>query len=462
MKTISEKFKLKSGIALKKLIGIIVILLLLACTFFYFAFSQNRAIKEILENIFNLKSIKIDISMSGEKTNEKDPPNPDKERFEHIEGDIKTGYVIKDKNTGNEFVWVPVEKNQKIKINVKSKEEDITEIKLYDPLGIEIKLDLPENIGKSYSNLEIEPTINGRYNVEVKTTNTAETKYLDVRSLYAKYVYNDYYEEKYNDKYLLTDEWFNEVKKYYNNAENREILYQRMGVATDEEFIKKSKEMHSPVFLLRTKMGIYEDKTSYKDSIDKNGGFYIGRYEAGAIITRTKANVEETAEQIIQTNGKPVCIANMPPYNFVTQSQAKELTESMYNSEDFTCTLLTGSAWDRMLGWLIETKDKSLNQIFEDSTSWGNYNTSEFKLTKGKYSEDYGINYNDIYGQYEKLKGSNILFSTGIEPNRNVSNRIYDISGNIFEWTQESYLAKDVLRGGSCAHTGLDKRKCKL
>ena len=42
------------------------------------------------------------------------------ERFEHKEGNIKTGYVIKDKKTGNEFVWVPVEKNQKITETLKN------------------------------------------------------------------------------------------------------------------------------------------------------------------------------------------------------------------------------------------------------------------------------------------------------------------------------------------------------
>ena len=46
------------------------------------------------------------------------PPNPDSEVFEHTEGTIDTGYVIRDKDNGNEFVWVPVDKNQKITLYI--------------------------------------------------------------------------------------------------------------------------------------------------------------------------------------------------------------------------------------------------------------------------------------------------------------------------------------------------------
>ena len=60
-----------------------------------------------------------------------DPPMPN-ENFKHVAGTtIDSGYVIRDTTNGNEFVWVPVDQNQRIEINVTSKEENITSITLY-------------------------------------------------------------------------------------------------------------------------------------------------------------------------------------------------------------------------------------------------------------------------------------------------------------------------------------------
>ena len=98
------------------------------------------------------------IIIEGEKV--ETPPLPSSD-FSHIDGTVDTGYVIKD-SKGNEFVWVPVDKNQKIKINISSKEK-IDSISLTDPYGDEIALANTDNLGTSYNNQEVEPTINGPY-----------------------------------------------------------------------------------------------------------------------------------------------------------------------------------------------------------------------------------------------------------------------------------------------------------
>ena len=86
---------------------------------------------------------------------------------EPTEESINKGLVIQDES-GNQFVWVPVEKDQKIKINVTSK-EDIESITLTDPYG-ENKLTVNnDDVETSYSNENIEPTINGPYVLNVKT-----------------------------------------------------------------------------------------------------------------------------------------------------------------------------------------------------------------------------------------------------------------------------------------------------
>ena len=107
---------------------------------------------------------------------------PTLEGFSYKEGTIDTGYVVVD-GEGNEFVWVPVDKNQKIKIDVTSKEE-IESITLTDPKGENILTE--SNPGKTYSKQDQEPTINGIYKLSVTAGEEAEEVELNVYSLYAQ------------------------------------------------------------------------------------------------------------------------------------------------------------------------------------------------------------------------------------------------------------------------------------
>ena len=133
------------------------------------------------------------IIIEGEKV--ETPPLPSSD-FSHIDGTVDTGYVIKD-SKGNEFVWVPVDKNQKLKINVSSKEK-IDSISLTDPYGDEIALANTDNLGTSYSNQEVEPTINGPYRLTVTAGGETKKVFLNVHSLYATDVFADW---------MLTEEY---------------------------------------------------------------------------------------------------------------------------------------------------------------------------------------------------------------------------------------------------------------
>ena len=113
-------------------------------------------------------------TMKIEGTRVTEPPMPNG-NFEHVEGtSVNSGYVIRDKENGNEFVWVPVDKDQKIQINVTSKEEDITSITLTDPYGDPMELPNIGSLGKSY-NESVNPTINGPYVLKVSTVTEEKT-----------------------------------------------------------------------------------------------------------------------------------------------------------------------------------------------------------------------------------------------------------------------------------------------
>lgn len=350
-------------------------------------------------------TVSIDFMIAGTKVNETTPPNPDSSIFEYLTGTIDTGYVIKDKNSGNEFVWVPVDANQKITLKVISTKEDISTIKLYDPLGVEINLGTIE--GKSYNNTNIIPTINGEYKVEVTTENGTDMKNLTVRSLYAKDVFNDYIPKSLGASFD------------YNDPETQEIA-------------------------------------NITNSVNTNGGFYIARYEAGATTARKTADINATVDSIKSENGVPTSKADEMPYGNITQSQAKGLAETMYPGKSFTCTLPTGAAWDRTIGWLINTNNKSFSNILSDSSDWGNYNNISFDISStAKYSNNGGKTYTAAGDSYTKpAVTAGVLLTTGAAPTRNVSNNIYDLAGNVLEWTTERYGSKYVNRGGHYSTRG--------
>ncbi len=427
-------------------------------------------------------TLKIELTIVGTTVNDTTPPNPDSSIFEHVSGTtIDTGYIIKDKNNGNEFVWVPVEANQKIQLKVKSTNEDITGIKLYDPEGNEINIGSVS--GKSYNNLNITPTTNGIYQVEVMTANVTESKKLTVRSLYAQDRFSeksgkeelDEYDQKltealnkYTDEYITSDEGIAEAKGYYGNPKDVATLYQRMGVTTEEQYIAAFRQRHvvteSSIESSKNsiknyfKTGKFTDTTNYVNSVNANGGFYIARYEAGATTVRTSANKNDSADTIKTANGVPTSKANQTPYNNITQSQAKGLAESMYTGTSFTCTLPTGATWDRILGWLVNTNNKSLSNLSRCDSSWGNTrdNDNSFSISPtAQYSNDRGNTYTAVNDSYTKPGGTSVLLTTGAAPTRNVSNNIFDLTGNVGELTTEVFNEYPVYRGQNFLSSGL-------
>ena len=77
-----------------------------------------------------------------------------------------------------------------------------------------------------------------------------------------------------------------------------------------------------------------------------------------------------------------------------------------------------------------------------DSTKWGNYSNSEtYTINRGKYavySSGTLGNFQDVDNEYSKEKSKSILLTTGATE-RNCSKNIYDVAGNCWEWTTESY-----------------------
>ncbi len=324
--------------------------------------------------------------IEGEKV--ETPPLPSSD-FSHIDGTVDTGYVIKD-SKGNEFVWVPVDKNQKIKINVSSKEK-IDSISLTDPYGDEIPLVNTDNLGTSYNNQEIEPTINGTYCLTVTAGGETKKVFLNAHSLYAMDVFLDW---------LLTEEYAENI------GTTLEQLLESLGVSNVEDAYQ--------VIGAQLK-NMYSDTEDYKESVNENGGFYIARYEA----SYENGNVVSKESTIANTNST---LENGKLWNNISQEEALSKSKAMYTSTEFTSSLLTGAAWDRTLGWLEETGAVNALEIVGDSKNWGNFYDDTFSNTTGLINT----------GEYDETE----------------RNHIYDLVGNLCEWTTETtYEGGRVFRG---------------
>ena len=210
--------------------------------------------------------------------------------------------------------------------------------------------------------------------------------------------------------------------------------------------------------------GLEEDEYGEKystmlQSIKSNGGFYIGRYEVG-ISEDTYRNYGTDYSTEHPIDETPVIQQDKYVYNWVRCSQAQELSESLATGGK-TSSLMFGIQWDLVLKYLElngnwdTTENEALYYLKTNSGSWGNYDNETFNITRGKYSIDNGANYTPVNGTYPK-PASNVLLTTGATE-RNSKMNIYDLAGNLCEWTLEKSAITDspyVYRGGRYNHTG--------
>ena len=163
--------------------------------------------------------------------------------------------------------------------------------------------------------------------------------------------------------------------------------------------------------LTGTTQATIEEVTKMYNSVKTNGGFYIGRYEAGK---------EGTDTLVIKKNA--TVYNDIKWGNSMTDEKggAVEKARGMYPGKS---TLCYGVQWDAVMRWI--SKDSNLSQYLTNSEERGNYNTSNPIPT----------------GSVEKYQ----------------MKKIYDMAGNVWEWTMEAYSTVNrVSRGGDYFPTGSD------
>ena len=147
------------------------------------------------------------------------------------------------------------------------------------------------------------------------------------------------------------------------------------------------------------------------ESVKKYGGFYISRY-----------NISKSSE------GKPQSVKGVMPWVNINFDDAKKVASTIEDNEAVKSHLTFGAEYDSVLEWFIKTEVKTLTEIVEDSTEWGNHWNTENSPKK--------------------------VVETGSREEW-CANNIYDFAGNVDEWTQEQNKSSyRVIRGGNYSING--------
>ena len=159
---------------------------------------------------------------------------------------------------------------------------------------------------------------------------------------------------------------------------------------------------------------IAKNITKFKNSVATNGGYYIGRYEARTATARSAKT--DALTQITEKGTENV-------YNYVTQLQAAQLSQNMYNNDNFTSDLMNSYAWDTAT-------------VFIQNCG-----------TNAKYSRQNSLNTSLLQ------TGTNSLSDTS---KIDVQCNIYDMASNTIEWTTETSNISNgpcVVRGGNYGYS---------
>ena len=170
------------------------------------------------------------------------------------------------------------------------------------------------------------------------------------------------------------------------------------------------------------------------ESIKKYGGFYIGRYETGGLNGTAVVRKMDT---------------NIGSRNWYTMYK-KCLTLKGANT-DVKTSMIFGNLWDETLEWLVKSGATisdgtalTYQLIANNSTTWGNYRNATFNYI--------AANAETPLMTETKAKSTSTSTCTRIPAGSaeyTKANNVYDMAGNVWDWTTEAYSDNiRVFRGG--------------
>ena len=142
---------------------------------------------------------------------------------------------------------------------------------------------------------------------------------------------------------------------------------------------------------------LQEEFNKMKESVERYKGFYIGRYETGNL-SQSKA--------VVQKNNNDI-----GSQNWYTQYQK---SKGIVEGTSAKSTMIWGCQWDACMRWMQNSSNDEVRNFVTNSTGKGNYSGTQ--------------------------EGGNKAIPTGSNESYKVNN-IYDMAGNVEDWTIEADFA---------------------
>lgn len=202
------------------------------------------------------------------------------------------------------------------------------------------------------------------------------------------------------------------------DGNNETVKYSRY-IIDNDILVTESDEKLYPSRINQNKSSYFVDNDPINEeirkSIEKYQGFYIGRYETGienGDLLPITNNYDELSFSLWE-NGNPVVKSNSKVWNYITQKKAKEVSQNFISSKNIQSQLMTSFCFDTTIKWI----SNDIADFANNSQKYGNYENIE--------KDDF----------------ENILTGTS---NKYMYKNIYDIAGNMREFTTESNITNNT------------------
>ena len=407
--------KKKEGITLIALVITIIVILILAAISITMLTGDNSILKRAvdakertgiaeIEEQKRLTMLEAASNVNGENYNGVKIPAGYAATKKEGESTVDEGLVITD-SEGNEYVWIEVPNDGTGPVYTAVKNEEENSDKYY------------EEIAKA---LRAYCTKDAKGGDLIKDGTISD-------GMYGK-----------TSTYGYTDVWYDGNGKLEGDSGSNKEDKAGCGL-TNNEYKELYKKMLKSVYI--------------------NGGFWIGRYEAGT--TSPRGDKNDPIEGLKAESKK-----DLYPINYVKCFQAQILASKASSSASVSSSLMFGIQWDLVLRFLSNKRvDTSL--LNDNSETWGNYkleyplNQSTAHGYKGIYASS-KLTWSEIESGYTHNGTERIALSTGATE-RNKKKNIYDLAGNMLEWTLEhaTYVYRGIIhpcagRGGRFSYSGGD------